>query len=499
MITENYKKAYDLYNQDFLNYPDLKPKNLLSYYQSVYSPFLNPIPAISDEFEKTWTDSLANGKSELFLNHLALLKMRPGNSSDPELIKKEIIAKYPNGDFAYNDDVKDLSAKIKSGDFATRLTAIEIKYGSLVKKGSLDPVYSELGKKQFVANNIDGAEEYLLKIRSKQTQKQLYLFAANLYLNNNRDLQKAEEFIQQAIALVKFDKQPYYVFDNKSWQKSIGGFRGDYLDISAQIQYRLGNKEEAIIRLKEALQINDYNEKIKEHYIQYLSEAGMTKEALATASDYIINEKETEAIHRQTLQEAFVKDKGSLAGYDVYYNDLLKEAEKQYTIPEYSKLNAPAVDFTLKALDGNMVSLSSFKGKTVVLYFFSSDFVDSLLSASIVGFNQFVKANKDENTVFLAINETAVSDADEANGKPLRIQKLNEYMAANKFSFKVLLDDFKPNPIPNRGNYYVVADDYSANGGGQLYVIDKNGVVKYKSFVYPSLTRALAASSKLVK
>jgi len=499
----NYKKAYELYNQEFLRYPDLKPKNLLGYYQSVYSPYFFPNPAISEELEKTWADSLANGKSEEFLTRLADLRMRIGNSLDPQIIKKEVLTKYPNGALAFNDDVKDLSAKIKSGDFATALTAIEIKYGPQVKKGGLDFVYLNLGQKQFITNNTSGGEDYLLKIQSKQVKKELYLFAGKLLLKNNWDLQKAEKYIQQAIVLVTYDKQPYYVFDKKNWQKSLDGYRGTYLDISAQIQYQSGNKPGAIERLKTALQINDYDESIKEHYIQYLLEADQAKEALTTASGYVIKQKATDAI-KKMLRDAYLKDKGNAVGYDAYYSDLLKKADEQYTLPEFGQFNVPCIDFTITGTDNKSVSLSVYKGKPIVLYFFSMDYNTPQQDAFNASFNKIVNAHQGSNIVFLAIDKTSVSETDEVNGKPLRIQKVNKFLSDNGFNFKVLLDDFHRDPISTSGSYYAVSKLYSSDSSCQFYVIDKNGIVRYKSFPYSPMpveqfTRELTAALRLVK
>ncbi|MES2426959.1 MAG: redoxin domain-containing protein [Bacteroidota bacterium] len=227
------------------------------------------------------------------------------------------------------------------------------------------------------------------------------------------------------------------------------------------------------------------------------------KRPLITASRYIETGKATLQI-KNVLKEAYIKDKGAADGYDQYYNSLVKKQDVRPPLLEAGKLDVKSIDFTLKDTDGKPVTLSSYKGWPVVLYFFSMDFNTPQRKAFNTAFNKIVAGHAGRNTVFLGIDRTSVSETDEANGMQLRIEKVNNFLAQNNLNFKVLLDVFHRDPSSTARSYYAVADTYSSGDVCQFYVIDKTGIVRYKSFPYSPMPvdqfdRELTAALKLVE
>ncbi|KUJ90562.1 MAG: alkyl hydroperoxide reductase/Thiol specific antioxidant/Mal allergen [Thermoanaerobacter thermocopriae] len=84
-----------------------------------------------------------------------------------------------------------------------------------------------------------------------------------------------------------------------------------------------------------------------------------------------------------------------------------------------------APDFTLKDLDGNTVTLSSLRGKKVILNFWATTCPYCIIEMPAL--NQFIKSHKDD-TVLLAI------DLGESPSK------VKQYLEGKGYEFTVLLD-----------------------------------------------------------
>lgn len=126
-------------------------------------------------------------------------------------------------------------------------------------------------------------------------------------------------------------------------------------------------------------------------------------------------------------------------------------------------VGSKAPDFTLKTVDGKTVSLHDFAGKTVVLEWFNPDcpFVkfahgkDGPLASQ-------PKRVTDSGTVWLAINSSA--DGKQGSGIERNQKAAKEY----NMSYPILVDtDGK------------VGKTYGAKTTPHMYVIDKEGVVRY--------------------
>lgn len=478
------QKSMALYRSEFAQHPEIRPHYLLSYFAS--AAFGND-ETIIRELESTWQDSLQYGKSEQFMNQLYQVALRYQKLTFKERLKTELIAKYPKGTLAFYETEGDVPGKIRKGDFANELNRLEKKYQLLFESGELDRIYLQYGRELVNKGLISSVDTCLEKIRNKVIQKDLYLFAATALSKSDFGLKKAEVYIQQALALLGYEKTnlPYYVSDQIGWNKTLEGYRGNYLDIYAQIQHKLGNTGAALENLKTALSINDYNDQIKVHYLQYLIAEKQYKSALETASGYISNDQETEDI-RKLLFESYAKEHASAAGDEAYYQSLISLRDQQYKVPEYSKLNLKSINFTLNDLEGDQFSLAEHKGKSVILYFFNSKYTNPDQNARNGYFNQKAaeyKSNK--NIVFVGIDRTPAFDSDETTREEMRLESLKSYLKHNNLNFRVLLDNYIYDPKNSGNTYFRVADEYSSDSSCQFYMIDRKGMVRYKSYIIP--------------
>jgi peroxiredoxin len=117
-------------------------------------------------------------------------------------------------------------------------------------------------------------------------------------------------------------------------------------------------------------------------------------------------------------------------------------------------LNSPAPTFKLKDLDGQSVSLTSYKGKTVFLHFWDATFQSCI----------------DEMPIFQQVHEewskdgrTALVTVDASNSAEV----VKAFMQSHSYTFKVLLD-----------NQSAAAEKYNLQYIPASFLIDSSGVLK---------------------
>jgi len=166
------------------------------------------------------------------------------------------------------------------------------------------------------------------------------------------------------------------------------------------------------------------------------------------------------------FKSLYVKLKGSDAGFDQY----AAEIRKGILANLQQKLNReivkkPAIDFTLSDLNGKQVSLSSLKGKTVILDFWAT--WCGPCKASFPAMQMAVNKYKNDPTVqFLFIHTW------EKTANPT--QDAGDYIKSQKYTFDVLMDNKDPETKLNK-----VVTDYQVKGIPSKFVIDPQGNIRF--------------------
>ncbi|WP_437918073.1 trypsin-like peptidase domain-containing protein [Sphingobacterium sp. LRF_L2] len=138
------------------------------------------------------------------------------------------------------------------------------------------------------------------------------------------------------------------------------------------------------------------------------------------------------------------------------------EALKAKYKGEMIKKQAP--DFSLKNMQGEVVSLSDFKGKVVVLDFWATWCKPCI--GSFPGMQAAVeKYSKDKDVVFLFIDCFERQENYEA--------QVRSFIAENKYAFQVLFDHMSENESITKG--------YNIKGIPNKVVIDKEGFIRFQS------------------
>lgn len=150
-------------------------------------------------------------------------------------------------------------------------------------------------------------------------------------------------------------------------------------------------------------------------------------------------------------------------------------------------INQPAPDFKLKDLSGGTVSLSSLRGKVVILDFWATWCVpchENFPSMKLI--KDHYKA--DPNVVFLFI--------DTREKAPGYVQLAKADMKKHNYDFHVIFDE--PGADGKQNKYY---NTLGMAGIPTQFIIDRQGIIKYKLVGFdPRLTdqERLANSIKLI-
>ncbi|WP_259067028.1 TlpA family protein disulfide reductase [Mucilaginibacter sp. X4EP1] len=128
-----------------------------------------------------------------------------------------------------------------------------------------------------------------------------------------------------------------------------------------------------------------------------------------------------------------------------------------------STLNIHAPDFKLKDMDGNVVSLSDYKGKILILDFWATWCKPCRESFPIMKI-VIDKFKNDPNVKFLFIDTQEKPD----------ISKVKAIMSGNDYKFHIAFDQ----PGPN-GTRSLTLALYKTPGIPTKYVIDSNGMIRF--------------------
>lgn len=283
-------------------------------------------------------------------------------------------------------------------------------------------------------------------------------------IEKGEELERAVAWARTGVELLRnpvpSTKPPY--LGDAAWKRSLESQLGMVLDTYAFGLYKMGKTQEAEKSYEEAYTLTkgaqaDINQRLVECYVKN----GRYDKAMAVAFECVRKGYSSDPLIEQ-YKNAYVKAKGAEAGFDEVLNEA-KDLARADIRKELLKnlVNTPAIDFSLKALDGNFIKLSELKGKVVVLDFWATWCGPCLASFPFLQ-QSYEKYKSNPDVVILALNTWENKEGAE------REALVRKFMEEKKYTFRVLFDD---NAVSK----------YGVDGIPTKFIIDKKGMIRFKS------------------
>jgi peroxiredoxin len=228
------------------------------------------------------------------------------------------------------------------------------------------------------------------------------------------------------------------------------------------------------------------NHRRAEYYAMALSQSGETEKALEAMNKLLLAPGHRSSAFKDETKRLHKQKYGNMIKYDQLMDSLaLVEKQKMESKVAKMAVNEPAPDFTLTDLNGKKVSLQSLRGKTVILDFWATWCQPCV--ASFPGMQRAVDHYKDDTSVVFMFIHTAEHSTDP-------VGDVKRFMANKKYRFDVYMDLKDKTTGKN-----TVQEAYKIRGIPAKFIIDKDGMIRYKNAGYVSEDEAVPEISTMVE
>jgi len=470
-VDVNNEKALEAYDKEFESFPDNKKTYLYSYIRLLTQVKKDDAQKIvQKEIESLLKTGLKEEADYSNLENLYMLAKLPEQQKFVTGVKKE---KFPNGRWTISETLQKYSQekdidkkKAMLNDIIAKTETDENWKGMRQSLGYYKTQIPQayLAKKDYV-NFKKSIEE--LNITDKTELASFYNNTAWEMQKTSENLVLAEEISRFATMYAKDSwqnpgKKPDY-YTQKQWTENKKYTYAMYADTYGMVMYRMGEYKKGLPYAKDAaMVVNKGKDPDQNNTYALLAEKTLPKKQYVKELEQFVKDGKSTSEIKDILKRAYVKDKKSEAGFDEYITALQKEATiKMLEDLRKSMINEKAPVFALVDLNGKRIDLGELKGKVVIVDFWAT--WCGPCKASFPGMQKMVNKYKDDlNVKFVFIDTWEKGDEKQKNAA--------EFIATNKYTFQVLMD-----------NDDKVVGEFKVEGIPTKFVIDKNGIVRFKS------------------
>ncbi len=261
-------------------------------------------------------------------------------------------------------------------------------------------------------------------------------------------------------------------FTATEWTKEIKVKEIQYKTRYALILYREESYAESIALLSSVYdQLHVFNLEVFELYAKLLNATGNFRQSTAVANQVFEAGYKTDEL-MQVVKANYRQTHSSESGLDSYLthiNQLIRTKTKERLKGEMTRMPAPV--FSLRNLASNVISLSSLKGKVVVIDFWATWCMPCKESFPAV--QRVVDHYADDNKVEFLFIDTWENNEKFESG-------VRQFITDSKYTFNVLFDE--RDPVSHKQE--LTSNAYQVKGIPTRIIVDRNGKICFTEVGY---------------
>mgnify|MGYP000271248070 CR=1 FL=1 len=330
------------------------------------------------------------------------------------------------------------------------------------------------------ANQLSEAMQVLEKIENPSFRH--YNEIAYRLIEKNENLEKAVEYAKKALEMVKnpdVSEKPGYI-TVKEWSENNKYYGNIILDTYGYGLVKIEKFPEAVKILEEAYrETKGENPEINLHYVEALGKIDNHDKAIEIGRESVLNGKDSPELIN-IMKGIYARKINKEISYENLTSDqkkkfesmlaeaMAKKIEKIKNQLKESRLNTASIDFSLKDINGNTVTLGEMKGKVVILDFWAT-WCGPCKSSFPYLQKVYEKYKDNQNVKIFAINSWERQDDYSA-----QVENAKSFLSKNNYTFPVLIDE-------RNENQFVVITKYEVEGIPTKFIIDKKGLIAWKN------------------